>query len=191
MTVMPSRRSFITGLGLGASSIFMGLPSCLAQPAIAAAQKSIPLRLFNPNTREAYDLELFIGDQWNSDAVKVCDWLMRDWRQQRAVECDRRLYAGLYVIQRYFSEQGRININSGFRTHETNESLREKGYAPAVNSLHLRAKAVDFNLPGVRMLNVAKAVWALRLGGVGYYEDMNFVHMDSRGQQARWADNFL
>ena len=54
-----------------------------------------------------------------------------------------------------------------------------------------RAKAVDFTLPGVSMRNVARATWALKLGGVGYYEDMNFVHMDSRGAQARWADSFL
>lgn len=74
---------------------------------------------------------------------------------------------------------------------KTQEALREAGYGPAVNSLHLRAKAVDFTLPGVSMRNVARATWALKLGGVGYYEDMNFVHMDSRGAQARWADSFL
>ncbi|WP_173050261.1 DUF882 domain-containing protein [Bosea sp. ANAM02] len=191
MSVSTSRRQFLMGLGLGASAIFAGLPKCLAQPAVEAAQKSIPLRLLNPNTREAYDLELFIGDQWNPVALQWCHWLMRDWRQQTAVECDRRLYAALYVLQRYFSENGRITINSGFRTQKTQEALREAGYGPAVNSLHLRAKAVDFTLPGVSMRNVARATWALKLGGVGYYEDMNFVHMDSRGAQARWADSFL
>ena len=77
MSVSTSRRQFLMGLGLGASAIFAGLPKCLAQPAVEAAQKSIPLRLLNPNTREAYDLELFIGDQWNPVALQWCHWLMR------------------------------------------------------------------------------------------------------------------
>ena len=158
---------------------------------MAAAAGSVPLRLLNPHTREAYDLDLFIGDQWNMDAVRVCDWLMRDWRQSLAVQCDRKLYAALYVMQRYFAPDGRINLHSGYRTEQTNEYLREVGYGPAVHSQHLKAKAVDFSIPGVSMKNVARAVYSLSIGGTGLYEDQNFVHMDSRGTQVTWADPFM
>ena len=171
------------GVGLGAA-----LCPVVAQAQEMAAQSSVPLRLFNPNTQEAYDLQLFVGSAWNANALIACDWLMRDWRQQKLVNCDRRLYAALYVLQRYFGDEARVQINSGFRTPETNEILREMGMNPAINSQHLRAMAVDFLVPGADLTQLARAVWKLNLGGVGLYE--SFVHMDSRGNQVNWGRSF-
>lgn len=188
----PERRAFLSRMGsLAAWTLAGGAAKSLVAPALAAAEQSIPLRVLNPHTNEAYDVELFVGSSWNTNALLACDWLMRDWRQNKTVTCDRRLYAALYVLQRYFAEQGRIRINSGFRTEETNTLLREMGYNTAINSQHLLAKAVDFTIPGVDMRTVAKAAWALNLGGVGFYRNENFVHMDARGSKAVWGEDFL
>lgn len=191
MEIMQTRRSFLTGAGaLAASTVFGGVITTLATPALAAAQHSEPLRLTNPHTGEAYDVELFIDGAWNANALIVCDYMLRDWRQKESVQCDRKLYAALYVIQTYFGPKQRVQINSGFRTQKTNELLREQGYSPAVNSQHLYAKAVDFTIAGARLRDVAKAVRALGLGGTGLYLDDGFVHMDTRGRAAQWGDSF-
>lgn len=196
MQLDTSRRSFLLGASsFAAAALFSGVVASLATPAIAAAQGSEPLRLANAHTGEAYDVDLFVDGGWNKNALIVCDYMLRDWRQKQSVECDRRLYAALYVLQSYFNPKGRVQINSGFRTTKTNEALREAGYNPAVNSQHLYAKAVDFLIPGADLRGLAKAVKALKLGGTGLYLDDNFVHMDTRGagangHLAQWGDRF-
>lgn len=200
MTELLSRRNFLSGMG--ALAIWSGLGGSvpeLLSPALAAAEQSVPLRLSNLHTGEAYDVELFINGAWNSNALIVCDYMMRDWRQSEAPTCDRRLYAALYVLQRYFSPNERVRIHSGYRSQKTNLLLREKGYNAAPNSQHLKAKAVDFSMQGADLRGVARATEALKLGGTGLYLSDGFVHMDSRGVQTagagagsgvKWGDSF-
>ena len=192
-----NRRSFLAGLGgigarafLPATVITTAALTGVEAQAQAASSSQIPLRLFNPHTNEKYDVELFVGSDWNANGLLVCDWMMRDWRQNKLVSCDRRLYAALYVLQRKFNLNEPIRVNSGFRSLETNRLLQRRGYNAADNSLHLAAKAVDFTLPGVNNREVAREVHALGLGGTGLYMRQGFVHMDSRGRQTRWGDSF-
>jgi uncharacterized protein YcbK (DUF882 family) len=188
-----TRRSFLRiALGLAVPAAvcpmtFLGLAESVR------AEGAVPLRLYNANTRERYDVQLFEGDAWNRPGVLVCDWMMRDWRQKQTVECDRRLYAALYVIQRKFGISDPVIINSGFRSNATNGMLRANSIArrggvswetPAVNSQHTHAKAVDFVIPGVSPQTVAAYVETLRLGGVGNYD--NFTHMDT-ARVRRWG----
>lgn len=190
------RRGFLRIAGaLGLSAIAPGIDSLLA-PAAAATAQSIPLRLYNANTKERYEIQLFRGSEWNPAGLIVCDWMMRDWRENMVVHCDRRLYAALYVLQRYFSPQGMVTINSGFRSKKTNDMLRRRELAkndgeeswrtPAVNSLHTRAMAVDFVIPGVSLKKVGDAIWDLKLGGLGRYTTFN--HMDT-GRRRRWGED--
>ena len=168
-----------------ALSLSVGEVPEILRPALAAAEQSVPLRLYNQNTRENFDVQLFVGSEWNANALKVCDWLMRDWRQNMIVDCDRRIYAALYVIQRVFSQEGRIAIHSGYRSEATNNLLRERGYGAAVNSMHKQAKAIDFSIGGVEHRTIARAAWNLNLGGIGLYD--GWVHLDTRGRPVKWG----
>jgi uncharacterized protein YcbK (DUF882 family) len=190
-----SRRTFMkiaSVLGVGAA----GCPlSALMLPESALAADMVPLRLYSPHLQKGYNVELFVGQQWNENALLVCHYLMKDWRKNILVPCDRKLYAALYVIQRKFGIPDPINIFSGYRSAETNAMLRQQSIArnggrataesPAVNSQHIQAKAVDFMLPGVPPLTVSKYVQTLGLGGTGNYS--TFTHMDTRGEPARWG----
>jgi len=188
-----SRRSFIKlAATLGASAVLSPLDA-LFLPESALAAPLVPLRLHNPHTQESYEVELFVGSRWNESALLVCDWMMRDWRQKQVVNCDRKLYAALYVIQRKFNVSGPININSGYRSPKTNEMLRQNSIrrnggvtetAPAVNSQHLYARAVDFTVPGVPVKEVSRYVKDLKIGGLGVYP--TFTHMDT-GRIRQWG----
>jgi len=189
-----SKRSFMKiAATLGATAALCPLSS-LMLPDSALAEPMVPLRLFNPHTGETYSVELFSGSQWNKSGLLVCDWMMRDWRQKQVVNCDRKLYAALYVIQRKFNVSSPIAINSGFRSNATNRMLRGNSIArnggrvtaesPAVNSQHLYAKAVDFSIPGVPVPVVSRYVKSLNIGGLGVYS--TFTHMDT-GRIRQWG----
>lgn len=188
-----SKRTFMKiGAVLGVTAAVCPLSS-LMLPDSAMAAPMVPLRLFNPHTGETYSVELFSGSQWNKSGLLVCDWMMRDWRQKQVVNCDRKLYAALYVIQRKFNVSSPISINSGFRSAKTNNMLRGNSISrngratsesPAVNSQHLYAKAVDFSIPGIPVAVVSRYVKSLNIGGLGVYS--SFTHMDT-GRIRQWG----
>ena len=182
-----NRRSFIRmATCLGASAVLSPF-AALMLPESAEAAPMVPLRLHNPHTNETYAVDLFVGPQWNKSGLLVCDWMMRDWREKTTVNCDRKLYAALYVIQRKFGVDAPISVNSGFRSEKTNSALRAASIArhggkataeaPAVNSQHKHARAVDFAIPGVPVKEVSRYVKSLQIGGVGTYA--TFTHMDT------------
>jgi len=192
-TIDKQRRGFLhMAAALGLASVTP--VESLVAPAVAGVADAIPLRLYNANTRERYDVQLFVGNEWNAAGLVVCDWMMRDWRENEVVHCDRRLYAALYVLQRYFGSNSTVTINSGYRSAKTNAMLRNRSLSetggratwmtPAINSLHTHARAVDFVIPGADLSRVGEAVWDLNLGGLGRYETFN--HMDT-GTRRRWG----
>ena len=181
-----SRRAFTNiAMTFGLTSAVCPLSSLmLPESALAAAPAS--LKLYNPHTKEKYDIQLFSDGKWNKMGLLACDWMMRDWRENQTVQCDRKLYAALYVIQRKFGISVPISLNSGYRSTKTNSMLRAasiKKYGkvtkstPALTSQHLEAKAVDFSIPGVKPKDVFKYVKTLKMGGVGKYS--TFTHMDT------------
>jgi uncharacterized protein YcbK (DUF882 family) len=65
--------------------------------------------------------------------------------------------------------------------------LRGRGASSGVaqNSQHTVGKAIDVRLRGVELERFRDAAIELRRGGVGYYEESNFVHLDT-GRVRRW-----
>lgn len=145
------------------------------------------LDLYNPHTRERKKVRFFGRSGYNRDGINKINYLLRDWRQDRVVQMDVRLYWGLAAIRTAAVRDGltgEIQINSGFRTKQTNNYLRSEGYQPAVNSLHLRGRAVDFVVKGGNVANVARYAQWLEIGGTGHYRG-RFIHVDS-GDQRVW-----
>jgi uncharacterized protein YcbK (DUF882 family) len=48
------------------------------------------------------------------------------------------------------------------------------------------SKAIDIRVPTVPLAELRKAAAALKLGGVGYYANSNFVHVDV-GRVRYWS----
>ncbi len=78
-----------------------------------------------------------------------------------------------------------FHVVSGFRSRATNELRRRESRAVAKNSFHLTGRAVDLFLPDRRLRDLRSAALGLRAGGVGYYPESNFVHLDT-GPVRRW-----
>jgi uncharacterized protein YcbK (DUF882 family) len=63
--------------------------------------------------------------------------------------------------------------------------LRNRTTGVAKKSLHMQAMALDVRLPGVATDKLRDAALALKRGGVGYYAESDFVHVDV-GRVRRW-----
>ncbi|CAN0588617.1 unnamed protein product, partial [Laminaria digitata] len=72
-----------------------------------------------------------------------------------------------------------------YRSTKTNNLLRSRGGGAARNSLHIKAKAIDFSLPGIPVGAVSQYASWLELGGVGHYPG-SFTHIDT-GSIRSWT----
>ncbi len=79
-----------------------------------------------------------------------------------------------------------LHVISGYRSPESNALLAAAaGSGVAKHSMHLEGKAIDIRMPGRDLASLHKAALSLGAGGVGYYPDSQFVHMDT-GRVRHW-----
>lgn len=71
-----------------------------------------------------------------------------------------------------------VQIISGYRAPEFNDRLKKAGRKVATRSRHMHGEAMDIRLLGVSMKEVRDYLVEKRVGGVGFYHDNNFVHVD-------------
>jgi uncharacterized protein YcbK (DUF882 family) len=72
-----------------------------------------------------------------------------------------------------------FSVISGYRSPQTNAQLRERSNGVARHSLHLEGRAIDVQLAGVACDVLAGRALDLTQGGVGYYRQSDFVHLDT------------
>ena len=146
------------------------------------------LRFYNTHTNERLDIVYRRGDSYLPEALAKLDRYLRDSLTGVVHHFEPRLFDLLYDLTASLHDAGgEIDVICGYRTPETNEFLRTRGpnSGVAVHSLHMLAEAIDIRLPGVATSAVRDAALRLRRGGVGYYRDSNFVHVDV-GSVRRW-----
>ncbi len=66
-----------------------------------------------------------------------------------------------------------FHIISGYRSAETNAVLHRRSRGVASQSLHMVGQAIDIRVPGIETGELKLAA-----GGVGYYPQSDFVHVD-------------
>ena len=139
---------------------------------------------YNANVGEQVKLAFVRDGYYDPGALTAIDWLLRDYHYGRYLPMSRRLYDVLYVTQFRYGFNRPLVITSGYRTPSTNKLLAERVPGVGRRSYHLRGEAVDFNVPGVPMRDLANFMLALGVGGVGLYP--RHVHVDV-GPLRSWA----
>jgi uncharacterized protein YcbK (DUF882 family) len=165
---------------------------CVSSEAVASSASDLPdqseyqLHLYNIHTRETLDLVYRRGDQYDAVALAKINEYLRDYRTGAIQDYDPRVFDLLHdVVASVGHADGQIQIVCGYRTPHTNEYLRTHGHGVARHSLHMQGMAIDIRVPGVSAAKLRDAALALHRGGVGYYADSNFVHVDT-GRVRRW-----
>lgn len=119
---------------------------------------------------------------WSDGNIHVDAWrqashFMRDRVVSRGVYMSPTLLDVLYGITgwlEYFNVPSSPILHSGYRDPVRN--MRIEG--AALNSKHITGEAADISIPGVSSLQLAKFGQWLGGGGVGWYPQKNFVHLD-------------
>jgi uncharacterized protein YcbK (DUF882 family) len=111
---------------------------------------------------------------------------MRDWRTGEVYPIEPKLLDVLYQIGRTLETNCQFELISGYRSLKTNAMLHEFDPGVATNSLHMKGLATDVALPGRPLRTVCETALAMQMGGVGYYPESNFIHVDV-GRVRRWV----
>jgi uncharacterized protein YcbK (DUF882 family) len=144
------------------------------------------LHLYHLHTGESIDVVYRIGDHYVPEAVAQLDHFLRDHRTGDVKDYDVREFDLLHdLIARLGHPDGVIDIVCGYRTPWSNNYLREHGPGVALHSQHMEAKAIDIRVPGVSTAQVRDTALAMQRGGVGYYAQSDFVHVDV-GRVRHW-----
>lgn len=171
-------------------SILLGL---FASSLLAPAHTSAPvpeyrLKFFHLHTGERLDIVYRRGEHYLTAALDHLDHYLRDHRTGGIRHYDPRVFDLLHDLTTELGKpDAEIDVVCGYRTPWSNEFLRNRSKSSGVarQSLHMQAMAIDIRVPGVRTADLRDAALALHRGGVGYYAESGFVHVDV-GRVRRW-----
>lgn len=176
--IIHDRRSFIKKALVGTAASLAGT-SALGAPLIKNPGLERKLTFNNLHTGEKLTAVYWAGGNYQLEALKEIDHVLRDHRSGSSIEMDRQLFDLLFMLQRDIGLQKEFQIISGYRSPETNELLRKTGGGGvAKKSYHMLGKALDIRVPGVPLRDLQHKALRLKSGGVGYYGRSNFVHVD-------------
>lgn len=171
------------GLLLGAAGFAVAALSGGVAKASAAGPRS--LSLYNLHTGEALRATYFEYGAYVPDALQAMNHLLRDFRTGEAHPIAPGLIDLVTTLRSSVETEQTVQVISGYRSPHTNAALQELGHGVATHSLHMQGMAIDIRIPGIQLAHLRDAALALRSGGVGYYPDSDFVHVDV-GRVRRW-----
>ncbi|MGM3255232.1 DUF882 domain-containing protein [Dickeya dianthicola] len=165
-------------LALGGAALGIALLPGQSLASLSTARPRI-LTLNNINTGERIKVEFSDGRRYNKEELSRLNHFFRDYRANKVKTIDPALFDQLYRLQVMLGSSKPVQLISGYRSYSTNEDLRSHSKGVAKQSYHTQGKAMDFHIEGVQLANIRKAAMKKRAGGVGYYPQSNFVHIDT------------
>lgn len=165
--------------GLIGSSLLLLAPA--STESAAANGDTRTLYLYHAHTGESIDATYRVDGHYDPDVLKKLNWFLRDWRRNEETTMDPRLFDAVWEAYRGAGATQRIVVLCGYRSPETNAMLRRRSRAVAEHSQHILGRAMDSTMPGLSMERLRESAARLQMGGVGYYGDTNFVHIDVGG----------
>ena len=156
-------------------------------PALGLTASSQPRRLsfFHTHTSEHLDLVYYEAGTYIPAALEEINRLLRDFRSEEIYPIDRHLLDLLHTIHAQTGRRTSYEIISGYRSPATNQMLREKSGGVAKRSLHMQGRAIDVRLQGFDTNELRRIARSLGGGGVGYYPESDFLHLDT-GRVRYW-----
>ena len=144
------------------------------------------IRLYNTHTGQRLDRVFRRGDRFDPAAIEELGHFLGDHRNGLEHPFDPALFDILSDLAEEVGRAGaEFQVISGYRSPETNAKLSATRQGIAKHSLHREARAMDGRLPGIATARLRDAAIAMARGGVGYYRELDFIHVDT-GRVRRW-----
>jgi uncharacterized protein YcbK (DUF882 family) len=158
----------------------------VAYPAIASAAgssafasaRSRTLSFYNLHTGEKLRSVYWEHGAYIPESLAGIHRILRDHRNGEIHEIVPHLLDTLCEVAMVLDTNEPFEIISGYRSAATNAMLRNHSDGVAEHSLHMDGLAVDVHVPGRSLALLRKTAIALKAGGVGYYPESHFVHID-------------
>jgi uncharacterized protein YcbK (DUF882 family) len=164
-----------------------GAATLLSAPAMAALPKrgARSLSFHHLHTGENLRVDYWVDGDYVPGALGQLNHLLRDFRNQRQIGMDPKLFDLLYALRGKLDTASPFRIISGYRSPATNAMLHRTTGGVASHSLHMDGMAIDISLADRSTADLYRAARALRAGGAGYYPKSGFVHVDT-GRVRYW-----
>jgi uncharacterized protein YcbK (DUF882 family) len=182
-----SRRRVLAAGGRLAAVCATGLIAGVAPRAARSAERpgSRHIALRNLHTPDSLDIEFYRGGVYLPEALAAIQVLLRDYRTGEQHPIDPPLLDYLCDVAKAARVDAVFGVISGYRSPRTNQMLHERSSGVSARSLHMEGRAIDVRLAGVDCADLAEKALDMQRGGVGYYRQSDFVHLDT-GRFRTW-----
>lgn len=162
------RREALLGLGL---SLIMPLSA----RAVPLAPRRLSLK--NQNTGETFQGPYCDDGGPIPEALADLTIFLRDFHANKLGPVDVGVLNFLNDVMDAVGVT-QATVLSGYRTKETNARLRARSFGVAENSMHIVGRAIDVSFDG-KLDAAERTARAMGRGGVGWYPQSHFMHLDS------------
>jgi len=180
-SVDSARRRFLQ-MSLATLALSVASPAFAAMPRIKGVRE---LSFHNLHTGERLHTRYWENGKYSRSAWEKINHILRDHYSGDVHVIDIRLLDLLYDLQKHLHNHDTIEVVSGYRSPATNLMLANLNDGVAQHSYHTKGMAIDLRLPGTPLPRIHSTALGMHRGGVGYYPDSQFVHIDV-GPVRRW-----
>lgn len=151
-----------------------------ARPAFADIGGTRTLAFDNLHTGERLAVDYWAEGAYLPEALTSINHLLRDFRTGDVHVIEPQLLDLLALMRIRLETNSPFAVISGYRSPASNANLRAEceHSGVAAKSLHMQGMAIDIRVAGRSLDAVHKTALALRGGGVGFYPQSDFVHVD-------------
>ena len=166
-------KASLTGLA------FLGTRLFLPDLAFSYSLPDGRIRFYNTHTDERLTVQYRShSGRYDREALRDINYLLRCNHSNIVHRVDIRLLEFLNYIEKTVGRGKEVHIYSGYRSPSYNQKLVLFEQGAVLNSLHTKGQAIDFSIPGVQLSSIRQAALKMQLGGVGYYRQRGFIHID-------------
>jgi uncharacterized protein YcbK (DUF882 family) len=145
-------------------------------PAVSFAPRSVSL--YNTHTGEWVRSVYWADGHYIREAVRDINWVLRDHHSDEVRPMNAGILDLLEMLRSRLDSRDPFLVMSGYRSPTTNARMHAHSSGVASKSFHIQGMAIDLRCEGRTLSQVRQAAMSLRAGGVGYYPNSDFVHVD-------------
>ena len=157
---------------------------CAASPVFAGIDKR-EVSFVHTHTGERLDAVYYRNGAYDQTALLRVAYTLRDFHCNDVHTIDPMLLDALFELQVRADHDKPYQVISGYRSPKTNAELRKNTQGVAEHSMHIQGRAIDIRVAGVSTRKLRDHALAMNRGGVGYYPDSDFIHVDT-GRIRSW-----
>ncbi|MBV8146947.1 MAG: DUF882 domain-containing protein [Gammaproteobacteria bacterium] len=166
--------------GVGAAVLLLPFGAALAR-----APERRSLSFVHTHTGERLSSVYFQDGEYRAAELGKINELLRDFRTGDVYPIDTGVLDILADLRTLADRDEPYEVISGYRSPQTNAALHRHSSGVAEHSLHLQGRAIDVRLPGVPTRRLRELALVMGRGGVGFYPQTDFVHLDN-GRVRYW-----